>query len=74
MMRTGVRWPAEPVKRVRDADGAMCTECEWVRDRVSPAPWGWRKSQALHEQGTGHRVVMFRYLPAEPDEIEGPAN
>lgn len=52
---------AKPVKLVRDAHGCYCQQCKAViADDCSPY-WHWRKSQRLHEQGTGHKVIMFRY-------------
>ena len=53
----------EPTKRVSDADGAFCQDCGTVFD-VSGAPWHWRKSQAMHERGTGHTTQMFRLKAA----------
>jgi hypothetical protein len=41
--------------------GAFCPECKAVFDDTSGSPWGWRKSQALHENGTGHRMKRFRH-------------
>ena len=49
------------VKRVRDAIGAYCLDCQRA---IGDGPWGWRKSQYLHEQGTEsqgkkHKVIMY---------------
>lgn len=30
-----------------------------VKDAIGP--WPWRKSQALHEKGSGHKVVMVAF-------------
>lgn len=54
------------VKRVRDAIGAYCLDCNRViADNCDPCRH-WRKHQRTHEQGTGHRTVMVRY-----GEMEG---
>jgi hypothetical protein len=47
------------VKRVREACGAYCTHCGEVFDELQPF-WHWRKSQYMHERGTGHKMVMFK--------------
>ena len=46
------------VKRVRDAIGALCVDCGAHWDHCDPY-WSWRKSQAMHERGTGHTCVMY---------------
>jgi hypothetical protein len=50
-----------PVKRVRDADGASCRDCGTVFGTAwfEPVPWDWRRSQAMHEKGTGHHMQLF---------------
>ena len=49
------------VKRVRDAIGAYCLDCDrMIADNCDPY-WHWRKSQAMHERGAGHKVVMVAY-------------
>lgn len=63
--------PVEVVKRAKDAEGFLCLTCGDYRDDYdSWPPWGWRKSQHLHESGNKGRVrrgekphstVMFRY-------------
>lgn len=48
------------VKRVRDAVGAYCLDCQRnVCEPYQHFPWTWRKSQKLHEQGSGHRTIMY---------------
>lgn len=52
------------VKRVRDAIGAYCLDCQRVIADHCQSCWHWRKSQRLHEQGTEsqgrkHKVIMF---------------
>ena len=57
---------AYPVKRVRDADGASCPACGTVFGvywREGMVPWGWRQSQHMHEQGTGHKMQLFKVRP-----------
>jgi len=57
------------VKRVRDAIGAYCLNCNRViADDCSPY-WHWRKSQVMHERGTGHKTVMVTY--EENDATKG---
>ena len=55
----------ERVRLVRDADGAWCGEHDppVVFDDVTnyAVPWRWRNSQAMHERGTGHTMILFRY-------------
>lgn len=55
---------AHEVKLVRDANGAHCPSCGACFDECNSWPWGWRKSQSLHERGTGHRMRLFA-LPSE---------
>ncbi len=59
----------ENVKRVRDADGALCRDCDAYFDDATnyslPAAWTWRHSQWMHEGGhhpNGHRMNLFRYV------------
>lgn len=73
-----LRVPVEVVKRVSDAEGFLCLTCgQWRDDYDSWPPWGWRKSQHLHESGNkgrvrrgekAHRTVMFRYERATNGE------
>ncbi len=55
----------ERVKLVREADGAWCGECDPPVhfDEVTnyPVSWPWRNSQAMHERGMGHKMILFRY-------------
>jgi hypothetical protein len=56
----------ETARRVMDADGAMCRDCEAVFSLYSEGPfWGWRKSQGLHERGMGHKMALFRVVKME---------
>lgn len=49
------------VKRVRDATGAYCLDCNRaVGEPYQTFPWTWRKSQRLHETSMGHRTIMYR--------------
>lgn len=49
----------ETVRTVRDAHGAYCPTC----DTVLHSPfWHFSKSKALHESGSGHKVVLFRIV------------
>lgn len=50
----------ETVKRVRDADGAICLECSQVFDIASSQYWPRRTAQLLHKSGTGHKTELFR--------------
>lgn len=52
------------VRRVKDADGAACRDCDTVFTVQTSPYWPWRKSQWLHETGSGHRMDMF-CLPRE---------
>lgn len=47
------------VNRVKDAIGAYCLTCHQTFHGCYP--WPWRKSQALHEKGSGHKVVMVAF-------------
>lgn len=51
----------QEVKLVRDAHGAICTDCgcsfgTWDNNQY----WGWRKSQAMHERGCGHKMKLVQ--------------
>jgi hypothetical protein len=48
-----------PVKLVRDAFGAKCNECSSDFNKNTECLWGWRKSQYLHEHGTGHKLTLY---------------
>ncbi len=62
--RDPVRVPV--VSRVKDAAGAVCRECDAIFTIADSVPWGWRKSQHLHERGTGHRMDMFAFPGGRP--------
>lgn len=57
-------YEVELVKRVRDADGAACKDCESWFDRYSNLnlPWTWKRSKWMHERGTGHRMELYRIV------------
>lgn len=42
---------------MKQAIGARCLDCGQVF--TESFPWHWRKSQALHEKGTGHKMELF---------------
>lgn len=47
--------------KVSEAHGAYCATCDHVFD-VSTVPyWHWSKSAAMHRDGTGHKVEMYRF-------------
>ncbi len=48
------------VRLVRDADGAACQGCGVFFTKTNPY-WHWRKSQAMHEKLSGHKMVLFKY-------------
>lgn len=47
------------VRRVRDAIGAYCLDCQRVIANDCDPHWHWRKSQVMHERGTGHKTIMY---------------
>jgi len=51
------------VRRVRDADGATCLNCGTVFTIYTnqTVPWSWRKSQLMHEKGSGHKTQLFAW-------------
>lgn len=52
-----------PVRRVRDAVGAYCLTCQrGIGEPWQVHPWSWRKSQKLHEQGSGHKTIMYKLV------------
>jgi hypothetical protein len=52
----------EAVRLVRDAQAAWCPECGAFFDLSSCPYWHWRKAQAMHERGTGHRMEIVRLV------------
>lgn len=44
--------------RSKDADLGYCPTCQKVY--AGALPWDWRKSRALHQGGTGHKVLMLK--------------
>ncbi len=57
------------VKRVSDAQGCWCVECDQLIADETQTVWHWTKSKALHEKGTGHKVINVA-LSAEDDGAE----
>ena len=51
------RFQPVKVRTVKQAIGARCLDCGQVF--TESFPWHWRKSQALHEKGTGHKMELF---------------
>ena len=47
-------------RKVSEAHGAVCRDCSAVFEVANSQYWSWRKSQGMHEAGTGHRMDMFR--------------
>lgn len=47
------------VKRVQDAKGAYCLDCQRQIADDTQWQWHWRKSQKMHERATGHRTIMY---------------
>lgn len=62
--RIVVDYEVEIVRRVKDADGVACRECETWFDQFTnqTVTWGWRTSQWMHERGTGHRMELYRVV------------
>ena len=56
------------VNRVKDADGAVCRDCGETFGRFWDLnmPWSWRKSQWLHQRGTGHKMDLFKVTEVTP--------
>lgn len=50
------------VRRVKDADGAACKECEcWFDDFTNQTvTWSWKTSKWMHERGAGHKMELYR--------------
>jgi hypothetical protein len=64
-----MNWTAEPVKTLRDADGAECRDCSEVFGRywqLSSIPWGWKQSKAMHERYSGHKMRLFKVVEYKP--------
>jgi hypothetical protein len=49
-------------RRVKDAVGAYCLDCQRVIADDCQTVWHWRKSQMLHERGTGHQTIMYKVV------------
>lgn len=56
------------VRRVCDAEGAACDQCDTVFGGVGLVNpyWSWQKSRGLHQRGTGHTLTLFRVLRVVP--------
>lgn len=50
------------VRRVKDAIGAYCLDCQRVIADICDPCWHWRKSQKLHENGTGHKTITYKLV------------
>lgn len=50
------------VRRVKDAIGAYCLDCQRVIADESQWQWSWRKSQLMHERGSGHQTIMYKVI------------
>lgn len=59
-MTTGMNVELIRTRKVAEAHGAICRDCSATFEVATNQYWGWRKSQAMHESGTGHRMDMFR--------------
>lgn len=48
------------VSKASDALGAICLDCSAEFNEVTNmnAPWRWNKSKWLHEDGSGHKMVL----------------
>lgn len=51
------------VRRACDAVGAYCLDCQrGIGEPWQTFPWSWRKSQKLHERGSGHKTIMYKLV------------
>lgn len=57
--RLDVGFRVTPVRRVKDAIGAYCLTCQRVIADDTQWCWSWRKSQLMHERGSGHKTIMY---------------
>lgn len=55
------------VKRVRDAQGCWCVECNTLIADETDGYWHWSKSKALHQRGTGHKVINVALSEEQPE-------
>ena len=56
----------EETKLVRDAQGCWCVDCGHLLADETDTAWHWTKSKAMHQRGTGHKVINVR-LSTGPD-------
>jgi len=48
------------VRTVKEAHGGLCETCQMAFN-ISTCPyWHWSKSVAMHRDGTGHKVELYR--------------
>jgi hypothetical protein len=52
----------ETVKLLRDAQGGHCATCNSVYNVTTCPYWAWNKSVAMHRDGTGHVVTLYRIV------------
>lgn len=52
----------EKVRRQSDAQGAHCDQCQQVFNITTSPYWHWSKSAAMHRDGTGHKIDMYRIV------------
>jgi hypothetical protein len=55
---------AEIVHRVMDAQGGHCATCDTTFNITTSPYWSWTKSVAMHRDGTGHKVDLYRLVAA----------
>lgn len=48
------------VKRQREAHGGFCETCQTAYNVTSCPYWHWSKSVWMHQQGTGHKVILYQ--------------
>lgn len=48
------------ITRQRDAHGAYCGQCDQAFNITTSPYWHWSKSAAMHRDGTGHKVELYR--------------
>lgn len=60
--KAGYRHRIVKVRRVRDAVGAYCLDCQRVIADICDPYWSWRKSQVMHERGSGHKTIMYKLI------------
>lgn len=48
------------VRTVKEAHGAICTECSMVFNITTCPYWHWTKSVWMHRTGCGHKVSYYR--------------